>query len=63
MDKIIIHGGARLCGDVTLSGSKNATLPIMMATLLSDEPVIIQNVPRLRDVATALALLAGLGVE
>ncbi|MGH8012933.1 MAG: UDP-N-acetylglucosamine 1-carboxyvinyltransferase [Candidatus Binataceae bacterium] len=63
MDKIIIHGGARLCGKVTLSGSKNATLPIMMAALLTDEPIVIHNVPRLRDVATALALLSRLGVE
>ena len=63
MDKMIIHGGARLSGAVTVSGSKNATLPILMASLLTAEPVTIRNVPRLRDVNTALALLNRLGVE
>ena len=63
MDKMIIHGGARLSGAVSVSGSKNAALPILMATLLSNEPVKLRNVPRLRDVDTALALLRGLGVE
>ena len=50
-------------GTVELSGSKNATLPIMMAAMLTDEPVLIGNVPRLRDVGTAIDLLAGLGVQ
>ncbi|HXR25571.1 MAG TPA: UDP-N-acetylglucosamine 1-carboxyvinyltransferase [Candidatus Binataceae bacterium] len=63
MDKIVIHGGAPLRGEVALSGSKNAALPILMASLLTDEPVFIRNVPRLRDVHTALALLGRLGVE
>src|SRR5713226_4078231 len=63
MDKIVIRGGAALRGTVALSGSKNATLPIMMAAVLTDEPVLIHNVPRLRDVSTAIDLLAGLGVE
>jgi UDP-N-acetylglucosamine 1-carboxyvinyltransferase len=63
MDKIIIRGGAALKGTVALSGSKNAMLPIMMAAVLTDEPVLIHNVPRLRDVSTAIDLLAGLGVE
>lgn len=63
MDKILIRGGAALRGTVALSGSKNATLPIMMAAVLTDEPVLIHNVPRLRDVSTAIDLLAGLGVE
>jgi len=62
MDRMIIHGGAPLCGTVELSGSKNAALPIMMAAVLTDEPLIIRNVPRLRDVTTAMELLAGLGV-
>jgi UDP-N-acetylglucosamine 1-carboxyvinyltransferase len=62
MDKIIIHGGTPLQGSVTLSGSKNATLPILMASLLTSEPVIVSNVPRLRDVSTATNLLARLGV-
>src|SRR5580704_832468 len=63
MDKMIIDGGAKLSGAVTVSGSKNATLPILMASLLTAEPVTIRNVPRLRDVNTALALLRRLGVE
>ena len=63
MDKIVIHGGVPLRGEVAVSGSKNAALPIMMAALLTAEPVIIRNVPRLRDINTALALLNQLGVE
>ncbi len=63
MDKIIIHGGTPLHGSISLSGSKNATLPILMASLLTSEPVIVSNVPRLRDVTTAIDLLARLGVE
>src|ERR1700683_640594 len=63
MDKMIVHGGARLRCAVRVSGSKNATLPILMASILTAEPVTIRNVPRLRDVNTALALLRRLGVE
>ena len=60
---MIIRGGARLRGAVQLSGSKNAALPCLIAALLTEEPVLIRNVPRLRDVRTALDLLARLGVE
>src|SRR3984893_10637710 len=63
MDKMIIRGGVPLRGSVDLSGSKNAALPIMMAAVLTDEPLIIRNVPRLRDVRTAMELLSGLGVS
>jgi UDP-N-acetylglucosamine 1-carboxyvinyltransferase len=63
MDKMIIHGGVPLSGTVALSGSKNAALPILMASLLTDEPVFVSNVPRLRDVRTAVDLLARLGVK
>ena len=63
MDKMIIHGGVPLRGSVALSGSKNAALPIMMASVLTDEPLVIRDVPRLRDVCTAMELLIGLGVE
>lgn len=63
MDKIVIAGGVPLAGEVSVSGSKNAALPIMMASLLSAEPVVIRNVPRLRDITTALSLLDHLGVE
>jgi len=60
---MVIHGGVPLSGTVALSGSKNAALPIMIASLLTADPVIIRNVPRLRDVRTAADLLARLGVR
>jgi len=60
---MVIHGGVPLSGTVALSGSKNAALPIMIASLLTAEPLIIRNVPRLRDVRTAADLLARLGVR
>jgi UDP-N-acetylglucosamine 1-carboxyvinyltransferase len=62
MDQMVIHGGRALRGAVRVSGSKNAALPILMAALLTDEPVILRNVPRLRDVGTAIKLLENLGV-
>src|SRR3984893_4717867 len=62
MDRMIIHGGVPLRGSVTLSGSKNAALPIIMASVLTAEPRIIRNVPGLRGVRTAMYLLIGLGV-
>ncbi len=62
MDRMIIHGGTPLKGEVAVSGSKNASLPILMAAILTDEPVVVHNVPCLRDVRTALKLLEGLGV-
>jgi UDP-N-acetylglucosamine 1-carboxyvinyltransferase len=61
MQKIIVTGGARLTGEVRISGAKNAVLPILCATLLADAPVRITNVPRLHDVLTTGKLLAGLG--
>ena len=61
MQKIIVTGGARLAGEVRISGAKNAVLPILCATLLADEPVEISNVPHLHDVVTTTKLLAGLG--
>jgi UDP-N-acetylglucosamine 1-carboxyvinyltransferase len=61
MQKIIVTGGARLEGEVRISGAKNAVLPILCATLLADAPVRISNVPRLHDVLTTAKLLAGLG--
>jgi len=63
MEKMIIRGGAPLKGRVVLSGSKNAALPILMASLLTDEPMRISNVPQLRDIRTAIELLQRLGVE
>jgi UDP-N-acetylglucosamine 1-carboxyvinyltransferase len=61
MQKIIVTGNGPLRGEVRISGAKNAVLPILCATLLADEPVRIDNVPRLHDVLTTAKLLAGLG--
>lgn len=61
MDKLVIEGGRQLKGDVRISGSKNATLPILAATLLTDEKCVIKNVPKLRDTLTMLKLLKSLG--
>lgn len=63
MDKLLIKGGTRLVGDVTISGAKNAALPILAGALLASEPVTIANVPQLKDVATMLTLLQSMGVE
>ena len=62
MDKLIIQGGAVLRGDVWISGSKNAALPILSAALLSEGPVTIANLPHLQDVTTTIELLGTLGV-
>ena len=62
MDKLLIRGGRRLEGVVTISGAKNAALPELCAALLSAEPVTLRNVPRLHDVRTALKLLRNMGV-
>ena len=62
MDRFIIDGGRRLRGSVRVSGSKNAALPILIATLLTDEPCRVDNVPtRLRDIKTTVRLLESLG--
>jgi len=61
MEKLIIEGGRSLKGEVKISGSKNAALPIMAATLLTDEPCIIRNIPQLRDTRTMIRLLESLG--
>ncbi|MCM8757457.1 MAG: UDP-N-acetylglucosamine 1-carboxyvinyltransferase [Candidatus Omnitrophica bacterium] len=61
MDKLIIDGGYRLKGEVTISGAKNSVLPILAATLLTDEPCIIRAVPNLRDTHTMIKLLHSLG--
>ncbi len=63
MDKLRIRGGRPLTGAVTISGAKNAALPILAGTLLADQPVTVQNVPQLRDVATMLTLLQSMGAE
>ncbi len=63
MQKILVEGGRPLHGDVTISGAKNAVLPILCATLLADAPVAIDNVPRLHDVLTTIKLLRELGAQ
>jgi UDP-N-acetylglucosamine 1-carboxyvinyltransferase len=61
--KFVVNGGRRLKGRVRPAGNKNAALPMVAATLLTDEPVVLENVPDIRDVRTLLNLIEGLGVE
>jgi UDP-N-acetylglucosamine 1-carboxyvinyltransferase len=63
MDKLRITGGRPLEGEMSVSGAKNAALPILCAALLSEEPLTVSNVPRLMDIATMAKLLAQMGVE
>ena len=63
MDKLLIRGGRQLHGEVRISGAKNAALPELCAALLTDEPLVLTNVPRLRDVATMLTLIRNMGVK
>ncbi|MFZ5509832.1 MAG: UDP-N-acetylglucosamine 1-carboxyvinyltransferase, partial [Pseudomonadota bacterium] len=63
MDKLLIEGGARLEGQVTISGAKNAALPLICAALLTEAPLHLSNVPHLKDVTTMLRLLAQMGVD
>jgi UDP-N-acetylglucosamine 1-carboxyvinyltransferase len=63
MQKLKIHGGAALSGEIRISGAKNAALPILCASLLTPEPLFIANIPHLRDVTTKLGLLAQMGVD
>lgn len=63
MDKFRVQGGTRLSGEVTISGAKNAALPILFAALLAEEPVELQNVPHLKDIDTTIKLLSQLGTK
>jgi UDP-N-acetylglucosamine 1-carboxyvinyltransferase len=63
MDKLVIQGGQALSGEVRISGAKNATLPILCASLLTEETLRVTNVPHLRDVTTTLNLLSQMGVD
>lgn len=63
MEQFIIQGGYPLSGEITPSGNKNSTLPLLAACLLTDEPVTLHNVPDIRDVNTMRALLESLGVS
>ena len=62
LDKLRIQGGAALSGKVSISGAKNAALPILAGTLLASEPVTVRNVPHLKDVTTTISLLQTMGV-
>ena len=61
MQKLVIVGGKKLNGSINISGSKNATLPILAASILSKNKIIIQNIPVVKDVETMIDLLSLLG--
>jgi UDP-N-acetylglucosamine 1-carboxyvinyltransferase len=63
MDKLKIRGGKPLCGEVKISGAKNAALPILAASLLTAEPFYVRNVPHLRDITTTIELLGLMGSQ
>src|SRR5207253_6703718 len=63
MDKILIHGGYPLSGAIKVSGSKNSSLPILAATLLSREPCVVHGVPDLSDTHYMLQILIHLGAQ
>src|SRR3546814_5828768 len=63
MDKLLITGGRRLNGEITVSGAKNAALPILCASLLTADTLSLANVPVLNDIGTTLRLLRQLGVD
>ena len=61
MDKFLIKGPCKIKGKVSVEPSKNSSLPILAATLLFDKPVVIKNLPRVKDVDTMISLLQSLG--
>jgi UDP-N-acetylglucosamine 1-carboxyvinyltransferase len=63
MDRFVIRGGEPLLGTVRVSGAKNAALPCMAAALLTDQPVILENIPQVRDIQTTRNLLTAMGAE
>ena len=63
MDKLIIEGGVRLEGEIRIAGAKNSALPILAATLLTSDKVVVQNLPHLFDITTMLELLGCMGVQ
>jgi UDP-N-acetylglucosamine 1-carboxyvinyltransferase len=63
MDKLVIRGGNPLVGTIRVSGAKNAALPAMAAAILTDEPVILENIPDVRDIQTERKLLVSMGAE
>jgi UDP-N-acetylglucosamine 1-carboxyvinyltransferase len=63
MDKFVIRGGSPLLGTIRVSGAKNAALPAIAAALLTEEPVILENIPQVRDIETTRKLLAAMGAQ
>ena len=63
MDKLIVTGGKPLLGEVRIAGAKNAALPVLIAALLTDQPLRVSNIPHLHDITTTLELLGQLGVD
>ena len=63
MDKLVIRGGNPLLGTIRVSGAKNAALPAMAAALLTEEPVVLENIPQVRDIETTRKLLAAMGAD
>lgn len=63
MDKFLIKGGAKVVGDVTISGAKNAALPLLAGMILAETPATLTNVPTLKDVKTLIDLIAGMGIS
>ena len=63
MEKFIIEGGTPLSGEIVPAGNKNAALPVLAAALLTEEEVVLRNIPRIRDVEAMLDLLRRLGVK
>ena len=63
MDKFVIRGGNPLLGTVRISGAKNAALPAMAAALLTEDPIVLENIPQVRDIETTRKLLAAMGAE
>ena len=63
MSRLIIHGGKPLAGEIVASGNKNAVLPAIAASMLTDEEVVLENVPEIRDVDRMLEIVAHLGAD
>ncbi|MBV9575263.1 MAG: UDP-N-acetylglucosamine 1-carboxyvinyltransferase, partial [Gammaproteobacteria bacterium] len=63
MEKLIIKGNTPLNGEIKISGAKNAALPILAASLLSNSPIQLSNIPHLQDVTTIVSLLGQMGVH
>jgi len=63
MDRFVVEGGVTLRGSVEISGAKNSALPVLAACLLTEEPVILHRIPRVKDIRTMMDLLVHMGAE